>query len=104
MLKIQNKEKIVGMYIGSGDDIWKIEGVYEYPQLDRYQIHLRTEGKPDKVFTLTEEELFVEWSAKYKISDSDDPFHSVWVNRANISTITSMIRTLKRILSHANNP
>jgi hypothetical protein len=103
MLKIQGKEKLVGWNIEVGDAIWKVEGVYEYPQLDRYQIHLRTEGNPDKVFTLTEEELFVEGNAKYKISDSDNPFNSMWVNVANISTITSMLRTLKRIISHANN-
>ena len=103
MLKIQNKEKLVGEEFQVGLDLWKIEGVYEYPQLDRYQIHLRTDVKPDKVFTLTKEELFVEGNAKYKISDSDNPFNSVWVNVANISTITSMVRTLKRILSYANN-
>jgi hypothetical protein len=103
MLTIQNKEKLVGNDVIVGGDIWEIIGVYEYTS--QYQIHLKTgdSALADKVFILTKEENFVEWNANYKIMDRYDPMISMWVNRANISNIPSMIRTLKRILSHANN-
>jgi hypothetical protein len=108
MLTIHNKEKLVGNNVIVGGDIWEIIGVYEYPA--QYQIHLKTgdSALADKVFILIREENFAignaNYNANYKIMDRYDPMSSVWVNRANISNIPSMIRTLKRILSHANNP
>jgi hypothetical protein len=104
MLKIQNNQKLVGETFDIGLDVWRVEGVYEYLPQNQYQIHLRTSGnKGDKLFILTKEEKFAIGNARYKIMDRDDTFNSIWVNWANISTITSMLRTLKRILSHAYN-
>jgi hypothetical protein len=85
-------------------DVWTVMGVYEYASDGVYQIHLRTPGpQPDKLFILTKEKGFVEGNAQYRITDRDDSFNSIWVNYSNISNITSMLRTLKRIMSHANN-
>jgi hypothetical protein len=103
MLRIQNKNKLVGNDIIVGGDIWEIIGVYEYPS--QYQIHLRTTGpQADKLFILTKEKGFIEGNAhQYKITDRDDKFNSTWVKRANVANISSMVRTLRRIISHANN-
>ena len=109
MLTIQNKNKLVGESLVSTDTdgnliVWNIIGVYEYAADGVYQIHLRTTGpQPDKLFILFEEDGFVEGNAKYKISDRDDTSNSVWVKRASIANVTSMVRTLRRIISHANN-
>jgi hypothetical protein len=84
--------------------VWSVMGVYEYASDGVYQIHLRTTGpQADKLFILTKEKGFVEGNAKYKITDRDDSFNAIWVNRSNISNISSMVRTLRRIISHANN-
>lgn len=101
MWRIQNKQKLVGEFFEVGLDLWRVEGIYDYPP--EYHIHLRTMGEPDKIFILTKEEKFQIGNANYKITDRDDPMRSVWVNKANVSNITSMLRTLKRIISHANN-
>jgi hypothetical protein len=103
MLRIQNKNKLVGNDIIVGGDIWEIIGVYEYPS--QYQIHLRTgdSSLADKLFILKEEDGFYGLqNAKYKITDRDDSSNSVWVGRASIANISSMVRTLRRIISHAN--
>jgi hypothetical protein len=101
MLRIENKNKLMGLDFQLGPDVWKVEGIYEYPTA--YHFHLRTKNNPDKVFILTKEEDFVEGNNNYKISDSDEPFNSMWVKLANVSTITSMLRTLRKIVSYANN-
>ena len=103
MLTIKNKEKLVGNDVIVGGDIWEIIGVYEYTS--QYQINLSTSNTAfaDKVFILNREENRAIEEANYRIMDRYDPMISMWVNRANISNIPSMIRTLKRILSHANN-
>ena len=109
MLRIENKNNLVGesLVVTDADGnliVWNVMGVYEYASDGVYQIHLRTPGpQPDKLFILTKENGFVEGNANYKITDSDDTSKSVWVNYSNISNITSMVRTLRRIISHANN-
>ena len=104
MLIIQNKEKLMDAVFLIGDTEWRVESV-----VDRgfgvYHITLRCKQTDVfKKYILTKEENFVAEYANYKITDSDDRFKSVWVNKANVSTITSMLRTLRRIISHANNP
>ena len=110
MLTIENKNKLVGESLVVTDAngnliVWSVMGVYEYASDGVYQIHLRTPGpQPDKLFILTKEKGFVEGNAhQYKITDRDDKFNSIWVKRANVANITSMVRTLRRIISHANN-
>jgi hypothetical protein len=109
MLTIENKNNLVGESLVTTDAngnliVWSVMGVYEYASDGVYQIHLRTTGpQPDKLFILTKEKGFVEGNAKYKITDRDDSFNAIWVNRSNISNISSMVRTLRRIISHANN-
>jgi hypothetical protein len=106
MLKIQNTDKLVGeqFVVPNPTTIWTVMGFHDYGPEGQYQIHLRTSGNTDdKVFILKEEEAFVESTAKYKITDTFEPFNSVWVTEANIGSVTSMLRTLKRIISHANN-
>jgi hypothetical protein len=108
MLRIENTNKLVGesfvVSSPTGLIIWNVVGVHNYGPDGVYQIHLMTTSpQNDKVFILTEEEGFMEGNANYKITDSDDTSKSVWVNYSNISNITSMLRTLKRIMSHANN-
>ena len=106
MLRIENTDKLVGeQFVVSsptGLIIWKVDGVYEYGPDGVYQIRLRTTSlQNDKVFILSKEEGIEE--ANYKIRDAFDPSNSVWVNYSNIANITSMVRTLRRIISHANN-
>ena len=106
MLKIENTDKLVGesfvVSSPTGLIIWKVDGVYEYGPDGVYQIRLRTTSlQNDKVFILSKEEGIEE--ANYKIRDAFDPSNSVWVNYSNIANITSMVRTLRRIISHANN-
>ena len=107
MLTIKNKDKLVGeSFVVTNSDgnliIWKVDGVYEYGPDGHYQIQLKTNGnEDDKVFILSKEEGIEE--ANYKIRDVFEPFNSVWVNYSNIANITSMLRTLRRIISHANN-
>jgi hypothetical protein len=109
MLKIENKDKLVGESLVVTDSdgnliVWKVDGVYEYGPDGHYQIQLRTNSKEDdKVFILSKEEGFMEGNANYKIRDVFEPFNSVWVNYSNIANISSMVRTLRRIISHANN-
>ena len=109
MLTIENKNKLVGESLVTTDAdgnliVWNVMGVYEYASDGVYQIHLRTTGpQPDKLFILTKEKGFVEGNARYKITDRDDSSNSVWVNYSNVANITSMVRTLRRIISHANN-
>lgn len=108
MLKIQNTNKLVGQTIITGEVgnliVWKVDGVYNYGPDGHYQIQLRTNSnEDDKVFVLSKEEAFADSTAKYKITDVFEPFNSVWVTEANIGNVTSMLRTLKRIISHANN-
>jgi hypothetical protein len=109
MLRIENRHNLMGESLVVTDSdgnliVWQVIGVYEYGPIGQYQIHLRTTGpQPDKLFILTKEEGFMEGNANYKIADRDDPSKSVWVNYSNIANITSMIRTLRRIISHANN-
>ena len=105
MLRIENKNNLVGesLVVTDADGnliVWNVMGVYEYASDGVYQIHLRTTGpQPDKLFILTKEE----GNAGYKIADRDDSSKSVWVNRSNVANISSMVRTLRRIISHANN-
>ena len=106
MLKIKNTDKLVGesfvVSSPTGLIIWQVDGVYEYGPDGVYQIRLRTTSlQNDKVFILSKEEGIEE--ANYKIRDAFDPSNSVWVNYSNIANITSMVRTLRRIISHANN-
>jgi hypothetical protein len=109
MLRIENKNKLVGESLVVTDTdgnliVWSVMGVYEYASDGVYQIHLRTTGpQPDKLFILTKEKGFVEGNNKYKITDRDDSFNAIWVNYSNVANITSMVRTLRRIISHANN-
>ena len=108
MLKIENTDKLVGesfvVSSPTGLIIWKVDGVYEYGPDGVYQIRLRTTSlQNDKVFILSKEEGFMEGNANYKIRDAFDPSKSVWVRRANVANVTSMVRTLRRIISHANN-
>jgi len=109
MLTIQNKNKLVGESLVVTDTdgnliVWNVMGVYEYASDGVYQIHLRTTGpQPDKLFILTKEKGFVEGNAQYRITDRDDASKSIWVNYSNVANITSMVRTLRRIISHANN-
>jgi hypothetical protein len=109
MLRIENKNNLVGESLVVTDAegnliVWNVMGVYEYASDGVYQIHLRTNGpQADKLFILTKEEGFKEGNARYKITDRDDSFNAIWVNRSNISNISSMVRTLRRIISHANN-
>jgi hypothetical protein len=108
MLRIENTNKLVGesfvVSSPTGLIIWQVEGVHDYGPDGHYQILLRTSGpQANKVFILSKEEGFMEGNANYKIKDAFEPFNSVWVNYSNISNITSMIRTLRRIISHANN-
>jgi hypothetical protein len=109
MLIIENKNNLVGesLVVTDADGnliVWNVMGVYEYASDGVYQIHLRTNGpQADKLFILTKEKGFVEGNAQYRITDRDDSFNSIWVNRANVANISSMVRTLRRIISHANN-
>jgi hypothetical protein len=108
MLTIVNRDKLVGesfvVSSPTGLIIWNVIGVYEYGPTGQYQIHLTTSSpQNDKVFILTKEEGFVEGNANYKITDRDDTSNTIWVGRANVANITSMVRTLRRIISHANN-
>jgi hypothetical protein len=112
MLKIQNTDKLVGeqFVVPNPTTIWTVIGVHTYGPEGDYQIHLRTsDSANDRVFILKEEVLKEEEgfdvmaNAKYKITDTFEPFNSVWVTEANIGTITSMLRTLRRIISYANN-
>jgi hypothetical protein len=106
MLTIKNKDKLIGeqFVVPNPTTIWTVIGVYEYGPNGHYQIQLRTNSNTnDKVFILKEEEAFVDSTAKYKITDTFEPFNSVWVTEANIESVASMVRTLKRIISHANN-
>jgi hypothetical protein len=108
MLTIVNRDKLVGesfvVSSPTGLIIWNVIGVYEYGPTGQYQIHLTTSSpQNDKVFILTKEEGFVEGNANYKIMDRDNQLNAIWVGRANVANITSMVRTLRRIISHANN-
>ena len=109
MLTIENKNKLVGesLVVTDADGnliVWIIEGVHDYGPDGHYQILLRTSGpQANKVFILSKEEGFVEGNANYKIKDAFDPSKSVWVRRANVANISSMVRTLRKIISHANN-
>ncbi len=107
MLRIENRDKLVGESLVVTDSdgnliVWKVDGVYEYGPDGVYQIRLRTTSlQNDKVFILSKEEGFME--ANYKIRDAFDPSKSVWVRRAHVANVTSMVKTLRRIISHANN-
>jgi len=108
MLTIQNSDKLVGEDFQTGLNIWTVIGVHTYGPDGQYQIHLRTsDSANDRVFILSKEEgpgnLHYGLNANYKITDTFEPFNSVWVTQANIGSVTSMLRTLKRIISHANN-
>jgi hypothetical protein len=108
MLTIVNRDKLVGesfvVSSPTGLIIWNVIGVYEYGPTGQYQIHLTTSSpQNDKVFILTKEEGFVEGNANYKITDRDNQLNAIWVGRANVANVTSMVRTLRRIISHANN-
>jgi hypothetical protein len=106
MLTIKNMDKLVGeqFVVPNPTTIWTVVGVYDHGYEGQYQIHLRTSSSTDdRVFILKEEEAFVDSTAKYKIKDAFEPFHSVWVMRENVESVASMVRTLKRIISHANN-
>jgi hypothetical protein len=110
MLTIKNTDKLVGESFITGTVgnliVWKVEGVHNYGPDGQYQIHLRTTSpENDRVFILKEVEGFdVMGLAPYKITDTFEPFNSVWVTEENIGSVTSMLRTLRRIISHANNP
>ena len=104
MLKIQNKEKLVGEDFQIGDTDWKVDNVIDKGSGTYWIILWCKQTDVVNTYILTKEENFVEWNANYKITDRDYPMSSVWVNKANVSTITSMLRTLKRIVSYANNP
>ena len=104
MLKIQNKEKLVGEDFQIGDTDWKVDNVIDKGSGTYWIILWCKQTDVVKKYILTKEENFVAEYTNYKITDSDDRFKSVWVNKANVSTITSMLRTLRRIISHANNP
>jgi len=114
MLKIQNTDKLVGEQFvvpnptTTSSTIWIVIGVHTYGPEGHYQIHLRTSDSANaRVFILSKEEgpgnLHYGLNANYKITDTFEPFNSVWVTEANIGTVTSMLRTLFRIISHANN-
>ena len=109
MLTIKNTNKLVGesLVVNDADGnliVWIIEGVHDYGPDGHYQILLRTSGpQANKVFILSKEDGFVEGNANYKIKDAFEPFNSVWVNYSNVANISSMVRTLRRIISHANN-
>jgi hypothetical protein len=106
MLTIKNMDKLVGeqFVVPNPTTIWTVEGVHDYGPDGHYQILLRTsDPQANKVFILSKEEGFVEGNANYKIKDAFEPFNSVWVKRASIANVTSMVRTLRRIISHANN-
>ena len=112
MLKIKNTDKLVGesfvVSSPTGLIIWKVDGVYEYGPDGVYQIRLRTTSlQNDKVFILSKEEgpsdLTYGLNANYKIRDAFDPSNSVWVTEGAISSVSSMVKTLRRIISHANN-
>jgi hypothetical protein len=109
MLTIKNKDKLVGeQFVVSGPKIWTVMGLHEYGPDGQYQIHLRASGNTDdRVFILSKEEgpgnLHYGLNANYKITDAFEPFSSVWVTEAGISSVSSMVKTLKRIISHANN-
>jgi hypothetical protein len=107
MLTIKNTDKLVGeqFVVPNPTTIWTVIGVHTYGPEGHYQIHLRTSGTADdRVFILKEVEGFdVMGLAPYKITDTFEPFNSVWVTEANIGSVTSMLRTLRRIISHANN-
>jgi len=107
MLKIQNTDKLVGeqFLVPNPTTRWTVIGVHTYGPEGHYQIHLRTsDSANDRVFILKEVEGFdVMGLAPYKITDTFEPFNSVWVRRANVANVTSMLRTLRRIISHANN-
>jgi hypothetical protein len=110
MLKIQNTDKLVGeqFIVPNPTTIWTVIGVHTYGPEGDYQIHLRTsDSANDRVFILKEEEgpsdLTYGLNANYKITDTFEPFNSVWVTEGAISSVSSMLRTLRRIISHANN-
>jgi len=110
MLTIKNKDKLVGeqFVVPNPTTIWTVMGFHDYGPDGQYQIHLRTSGNTDdRVFILSKEEgpsdLRYGLNANYKITDAFEPFSSVWVTEANIGSVTSMLRTLRRIISHANN-
>ena len=106
MLNIKNKDNLVGeqFVVPNPTTIWTVEGVHDYGPDGHYQILLRTSGpQANKVFILSKEEGFVEGNANYKIKDAFEPFHSIWVRRENVGSVKSMLRTLKRIISYANN-
>jgi hypothetical protein len=113
MLTIQNTDKLVGEQFvvpnptTASATIWTVMGVHTYGPGGHYQIHLRTsDSANDRVFILSKQDGGSTLNgnlAPYKITDTFEPFNSVWVTEANIGTVTSMLRTLRRIISHANN-
>lgn len=110
MLTIQNSDKLVGeqFIVPNPTTIWTVMGFHNYGPDGQYQIHLRTsDNTDDRVLILSKEEgpsdLHYGLNANYKITDAFEPFNSVWVTGANIGSVTSMLRTLRRIISHANN-
>ena len=110
MLTIKNTDKLVGeqFVVPNPTTIWTVMGFHDYGPDGQYQIHLRTSGNTeDRVFILSKEEgpsdLRYGLNANYKITDAFEPFSSVWVTEAGISSVSSMVKTLKRIISHANN-
>jgi hypothetical protein len=107
MLNIKNKDKLVGeqFVVPTPTTIWTVIGVHTYGPDGEYQIHLRASGNiDDRVFILSEESsFFLSGNANYKIKDAFEPFHSIWVRRESVGSVKSMLRTLKRIISHANN-
>jgi hypothetical protein len=105
MLTIKNIDKLIGEDFIVEMKIWRVVGVYDHGYEGQYQIHLRTTGSTDdKVFILSEDSgFFLSGGANYKIKDAFEPFNSIWVRRENIESVASMLRTLKRIISYANN-
>lgn len=105
MLAIQNTQKLIGQDFEVGDDVWTIESVSRYSREgdDVYQISLRSTQLQYRRYDLTKEHTFSELSANYKIENVNDFFGTTWVKRANVSNVTSMLRTLKRIISHDTN-
>ncbi len=97
---IKNKSNIYNKSFFVHNDIYRIEGIYEYPNF--YQIHTRCDAsdttKPDRVFQLSKELNFADESKhRYKIVDEDSKY-TLWVKRESIETENEMIELLKSLI------
>lgn len=104
MLKIRNKNKILGIEIFKGNITYYIEGIYEYPET--YGIHLRSydKGIKDELLNLkrnteqTQELNGVQYTF-YDLYDNNNPQNRNGLTKEALQNKVSVIHAIEHIIN-----